>query len=442
MRTLVVGAGPAGLVAGAALAARGHTVVAVDRDPGPAADGTWERRGVMQFAHAHGFRPQVAEVLQRHWPAAYDAWLALGAEPVTMTVPAGPGSTAEVPVGTRSRRATFERALRAAAAETPGLALRTGHVDRLLREKGRVAGAVVDGEPVAADLVVDASGRAGRVDGTRRTLGSGDLGGACGISYVDRVYRLRAGAQPGPLLNPVVWAGSFDGYQTLVFMHEAGYFSLLFVRPTADDDLAALRHRPVFEAACRAVPALAEWTDLDRAAPASEVMVGGALRNSYRAQERTPGLVAVGDAVTTTTPTAGRGVAMTCLQVQALLGLLDDGADVATVAEPFDAWCAAQMRPWVEDHVVRDTEAVWAWQGADVDLSRPLSSTRILDAAQVDPRISAYAGPFQSMTVLPDALAPAEPLARAVYETGWRPAYTDGPTRDQLVDVIAATRAA
>ncbi len=438
MHVVVAGAGPAGLLVSAALAARGHEVEAVDRDPGPLPDGSWVRRGVMQFEHAHGFRPQVATVLRRLWPAAYDSWLALGAEPVFITPPGGPG---EVMIGTRSRRSVFERALREAA-RTSGIGLCHGHVDGLVRQGGRVAGVVVDGTVVAADLVVDASGRAGRVRGRSGSVGLGLLGGECGISYVDRVYRLRRGAEPGPLLNPVVWAGNFDGYQTLVFMHEAGHFSLLFVRPTADAQLASLRHGTAFEAACRAVPALAAWTDPARSVPVTEVMVGGALRNAYRPQERVAGLVAVGDAVSTTTPTAGRGVAMTCLQVQALVDLLDAGADPVTVAEPFDEWCATTMRPWVEDHIVRDTEAVQAWQGADLDLTRPLSSTRILDAAAVDPRIEQYAGPFNAMTVLPEALRAAEPLARAVYETGWRPAFTEGPTRDQLVDVVTGALAA
>ena len=65
MRIAIIGAGPAGLVLGAALARRGHYVTAVDRDPGPPVDGTWERRGVMQFHHAHAFRSTVIESLQR-----------------------------------------------------------------------------------------------------------------------------------------------------------------------------------------------------------------------------------------------------------------------------------------------------------------------------------------------------------------------------------------
>ena len=44
-------------------------------------------------------------------------------------------------------------------------------------------------------------------------------------------------------------------------------------------------------------------------------------------------------------------------------------------------------------------------------------------------------------TALPETLRPAEPLARAVYESGWRPPYSPGPTRDELVEVVArATR--
>src|SRR3954447_12321987 len=107
MRVAVIGAGPAGLFLGAALAGRGHDVVAVDRDTTPPPAGRWSRPGVMQFHHAHAFRPQVGWALEAEWPAALAAWLDLGAEPVTFDVP-GMGV---VPGGHRSRRDTFERAL-------------------------------------------------------------------------------------------------------------------------------------------------------------------------------------------------------------------------------------------------------------------------------------------------------------------------------------------
>ena len=88
MRVSIVGAGPTGLTLGATLARRGHQVVAVDRDPGPAGDGSWRRRGVMQFEHPHGFRPQVRDLLLAEWPEAWQAWLHLGAVRSTCPFPA------------------------------------------------------------------------------------------------------------------------------------------------------------------------------------------------------------------------------------------------------------------------------------------------------------------------------------------------------------------
>src|SRR5580658_1628253 len=89
MRVAIIGAGPAGLFTGAGLARRGHEVVAVERDPGPAAGGSWPRRGVMQFHHAHAFRHQVVQVLEQELPEALPRWLAAGAEPVQLSLPDG-----------------------------------------------------------------------------------------------------------------------------------------------------------------------------------------------------------------------------------------------------------------------------------------------------------------------------------------------------------------
>ena len=438
MQVLVVGSGPTGLILGAALGSRGHQVSSVDRDPGPSPDG-WRRRGVMQFAHAHNFRHQVGALLAQEWPAAYDAWLGLGATHIE----AGPLATDPTTRGVLSRRETLERALREAAVGHPGLALRTGHVDGLVVEGGRVRGAVVDGSTVAADLVVDASGRAGRIGSRGRGERVAEVvGGDCGLAYVNRTYRLREGAAPGPMNTPLGFIGEFRGYQCLVFLHEHGHFSVVLIRPTADPELTLLHGQDAYEAACAAIPVLAEWTDEARALPTSDVLVGGALRNVYRSQTRLPGLVTVGDAVATTTPTRGRGVAMACLQVEALLRLLDEGADPVAVAEPFDTWCEDNIKPWVEDHIAIDDGMVKRWQGEDIDLARPLTSDLIADAVAAEPRIAPYAAGYFVMTALPATLQPAEPLARAVYERGWRPPLAEGPDRDRLVEIIGGRPAA
>jgi len=79
----------------------------------------------MQFHHAHGFRSQLGEVLAAEWPAGLAAWTASGAEPIAFDI-RGRG---KVLGGHRSRRETFERALRTAAADVPGLSIRRGHKD-------------------------------------------------------------------------------------------------------------------------------------------------------------------------------------------------------------------------------------------------------------------------------------------------------------------------
>src|SRR3954452_18470951 len=156
MRVAIIGAGPAGLFIGSALAGRGHDVVAVDRDTGPPT-GRWSRPGVMQFHHAHAFRHQVGMALRQEWPSALAAWLALGAEPITFDLPGiGP-----VAAGHRSRRENFERALRPTAETLPGLSIRQGRVDGGLSPEGRVRGIAGAGSHVALYLVLNAPGRSG-----------------------------------------------------------------------------------------------------------------------------------------------------------------------------------------------------------------------------------------------------------------------------------------
>lgn len=435
MRTAIVGAGPTGLFTAIALARRGHDVTVVDRDPGPRPDGTWERAGVMQFHHPHVFRLQVVEALAAEMPDVLDTLAAVGAERVVAPEPP------HVPLGLRCRRLTFEWVLRAAAEAEPGVTMLRGHADEVLAERGRAAGLRVDGQRLEADLVLDAAGRAGRLGrGLRAPAESSD----CGLAYVSRQYRLRPGAEFGPMSMPIAGVAFYPGYGVIAFPHDDGVFSVVILRGGGDRSFTGLRDLAAFEAATAAVPLLASWTDAERAAPITGVLPGGRLRNSYCGQldgsgaVPLPGLVFVGDAVCTTNPSAGRGVATSLMQARELLALLDaDAADPESSTRAFDAWCTSHIRPWFDDHVACDAGLAARWAGADVDLDRPIPSDLIGAAAQVDPSLMRVVGPYQAMQALPGTLAEVEPRAHAIYAGGWRPPVPAGPTRDELAELVA-----
>jgi flavin-dependent dehydrogenase len=431
-KTVVVGAGPIGLYCAIMRARAGDAVTLVDRDPGQGPDGDWPRRGVMQFRHPHFFRPTVRQVFDRTAPDLWHAVVGAGG------IPARPPGAPEFVTGLQSRRSTFERALRDVAEAEPRIAMHTGHAERVELDHGRVTGVLVAGRVVDADLVIDATGRAGRLGDDLRPAGEG---GGCGFSYVSRMYRvldddaaLRLAAAGVPL------GRIYHGYLVIVFPQDARTLSALIVRASDDHELGELRHRAAYEAAAAAIPHLAEWTEPGRFEPFTDVMPGGGLTNSFRPQARDiRGLYFVGDSVSTTNPAAGRGISLGLLQAEALLQLIDEGADDA--AARFDDWCAHNIKPWYEDHVQWDASLLSRWRGEPIDLAAPISSDIICAAAEVDPSLASLVMPYLAMAAQPASLRPAEARVREILRTGWRPGHSDGPTRDEVADVIAAAQA-
>lgn len=417
---------------GIALARRGHDVVVVDRDAGPPPDGGWDRRGVMQFHHPHFFRHIVRRALQDAMPDVWDALLAAGG------IPAVQAGLPEEMTGLQCRRSTFERAVWTVAAREPGLSLRTGHADRLVTKAGRVTGVIVDGHTIDADMVICATGRGGRFATDLRPPGEG---GACGFSYVSRMYRARLGVEAPDVGGPM--GSLYAGYLAIVFPQDDRTLSTLVVRATSDGGLAQLRDTACFDAVAPLIPQLTSWVDPDRFEAITPVLAGGGLTNTYRGQldehDRVPmpGLYFVGDAVCTTNPAAGRGLSLGLRQAHALIGMLgEDASDHREVARRFDTWCTANIRPWYDDHVYWDESLLRRFAGEDLDISARIPSDVICAAADADPTIRPAVGPYLGMTALPSVLAAVEDRARTALRAGWRPPYADGPSRDELVEAV------
>jgi hypothetical protein len=128
------------------------------------------------------------------------------------------------------------------------------------------------------------------------------------------------------------------------------------------------------------------------------------------------------------------------MQAERLLADLDrHGADLDAARDSFDEWCAAVIAPWVRDHIEIDSARLARWGGAELDLERPLPSDLLLAAASQDPGIARAMQPYMAMTAGPASLHALQGPARRVLETGWRPAKTEGPTRDELARIVAAS---
>jgi 2-polyprenyl-6-methoxyphenol hydroxylase-like FAD-dependent oxidoreductase len=160
MRVSIVGAGPAGTTAALLLARQGHHITLVDRDPGPRPGEGWERVGVMQFHLPQTLRAPGRNLLARRLPDLHQALVDAGA--VVAAPPGGPEYAANLYV----RREVMERAMWEFTSSEPGISRVRGHADDVVLDDDRVTGVVVSTrstrQTIGADLVVDASGRAGR----------------------------------------------------------------------------------------------------------------------------------------------------------------------------------------------------------------------------------------------------------------------------------------
>ena len=179
----------------------------------------------------------------------------------------------------------------------------------------------------------------------------------------------------------------YPGYQSIVFLHDNGIFSTVIARSSDDRALAALRLPEVFDAAARAIPALAAWTDPTRAHPYTPVLPGGRLHNTYQGQLDDTGAVpcpawcsSATPCAPPTPPSVAASPPRCCRPASCCACSTTTPTTSPALTLAFDAWCTDNIAPWFDDHVYWDAELVRRWAGADVDLTRPLPSDLIVAA--------------------------------------------------------------
>ncbi|URN01089.1 FAD-dependent monooxygenase [Actinomadura madurae] len=421
----VTGGGIAGLTAAIALAGHARRVTVVERDALAGDPGF--RPGVPQSRHLHSLMGAGQRALDELLPGFTDELYAAGAVPLRTPYdhvwlsPAGwchrfaPSRT--VPSASRE---LVEWVVRRRAESLPGIRIR----DRLEVTGLRADGAGITGvavvrrdggatEEIAADLVVDTSGRRSRAPEWLASLGCDDAETTLVDSragYASRYYAMPAdfgdawrviSIQPGPsqplrggALVPV------EGGRWLVSLY--GY---LDDHPPTDEEgflafAASLRHPVLYETI----------RDAEPLGPIHGFRHMANERRHYEALAAWPqGLLVVGDATCALNPVYAQGMSVAAMSAHRLRDLLHEGVDdCATLQKEL---AAGNDRAW---HVAVGADLAYLGEAPADEESRRGGERmrRLLELAMVDAEVNSAFFDVMMMLAEPDALDAPELTAR------------------------------
>lgn len=365
-RAVVIGAGPAGMLAAAALSPAVDHVVVLDRDELP--DAPAHRRGVPQAHHAHLLMPGGLEAIEQLLPQVdvRKHLLAAGARELALSS----GMVALTPVGwfrrwrhrayvtITSSRPLLDWVVRRSVLDgLPNVEVRRARVTGLRGSARRVVGVRLDvdgrADELDADWVVDAGGRGTRVLPWLDALGIRDVRERnvdCGLANATRLYRTPPGARDWPLT--LIQADPYSGRpgrsgMIVPIEHDQWMVSLGGMRgsePPKDPD-AFLRY-------ALGLPSPLVGRLIAGAEPLTPVFTSRSTSNSRRYLERCrvwpDGFVALGDAVATFNPLYGQGMSVAALGARALAEALRE-SDIG----------APGLARRVQRAAARSVEAAW-----------------------------------------------------------------------------------
>lgn len=474
-RIVILGAGIAGLAAAIALARHGRPVTIIERDPpppaGPGVDPflVWKRRGVPQFRLPHGFSARTRNLLAEHAPEVLDRLRADGIGVINLFKRLIPEELLEPSdddfANLWARRAAFELALRRTAEDQTAISFLCPAVATGLRFDGAPAGPprvtgvrLADGREPAADLVLDCGGQ--RTAVPRWLAAEGVHVGAdvqdCQTVYFSRYYRFTPGCDL-PKTAIATLRGELDGIAYIGFPGDYDTFAVCFEGHPDDEDMRLLRHTWAWEAAARAIPAVAPWIDAANGTPLDGVQIMGGHHNVRRhyVVDGAPivlGLLPVGDSLCTTNPAYGWGAAMSLTYAFTAAAVIErhDGDLVATAVD-YEAGIAREADAVYRESAAMDRARIYRLTGREVpEHDRPemerqhliaegLASGVLFDIelGRAFCRRVNLVGPADEVLGNPELAVRA---GQARKESQPEPAAEAGPSRDKLRAVIDAAR--
>ena len=463
-KIVVAGGGMCGMAAAMMLADDGHDVIVLERDPGAppsdpegAFDG-WDRRSVAQFGLAHWLHARGTSILRNQLPAVYQRLDDNGGfhfNLVTYLLAIIPD--AEITADddrfelVTGRRSTIEWAMAGAADAHPGVTVRRGAaIAGLLADTAadgppHVTGVrLADGEEIAADLVVDATGRRSPTPDWLAEIGAAaptEHAEDSGFAYYGRYYRGEMPPVMGPLLAP------YGSFSILTLPADNDTWAVTLYGLSDDKPLRRFRDQDVYDRVVRACPMHAHWLDGE---PITEMksMAGVVDRHREFVVDGEPvatGILTVADASSCTNPSLGRGITLGLMHVEVMRDCVRKHLDDPhALALAFHERSAAEITPWHDATVSIDRRRV-----ADMRIYRdggvpePTAEERIADTMQaavlLDPEITRGFGEiFSCMTTGDEVLARPGFLDRVLacadrVSTDPLP----GPDREQLLEPVS-----
>ncbi len=426
---VVIGAGMAGLAAARVLADSFEAVTVIERDTLPSASAP--RTGVPQGHHVHGLLALGAEVFEGYFPGLR-AELEQGGAPVwdwgeglCAVLPNGtpPPVPMGMPIQTFSRP-LLEHVLRRRVSALEPVTLRDGLTVTGLRTAGpgKVTGVRVktgDGEDeIAADLVVDASGRSSHLPQWLAALGLPSPRTTtvdAQVGYASRLYSYPEGQSPPswmgvlePLRAPDFRKGSYaiqiENNALHVTLHGAGGTQL----PRGDDDFLAY-------AKTLRGPVADTIASLTPVSPVRRYARTVNRKTAYHRLARWPdGLIVLGDAVCTFNPAYGQGMTVAALEARLLEQLLRsrrprtplDGQDFQKRLARVTAF--SWLMATIPDRAWGQSRSTWPVKTGNWFMNR------LVDTVPYDPQVYTAFSSLFHMVAGPLALADPRLLSRVL----------------------------